>query len=351
MRLGRLIAVALLGAVALSVQPAAAGAAVTCTYDAGSRTANLHLEGTITVLERDGKALVAAGTPCDGATVANTDLVAVDGAGELVLQEVESRFTGLRFRLDLTAPSWFDVYRGNTDDTITVGTNGVSLNRDDTLDVAIVGAWPQIHVDTAAGRDRLSAQGGHGTGDPTDHSVDFRLIGGGDVLRGGGGNDLLLRSFPRATEPPDRVYGYAGDDLLTLDWSDTDAVISGGPGVDTLGAAWTVPAVISLDGMANDGFAGAHNNVMADVENLIGGKAGDTFIGNASANKFTSGGGDDTLVGGGGQDRLKSGNGNDEIDVADGELDHVWAGNGVDHVTLDCGLDHVNDAESMGCVS
>jgi len=347
----KLVWVALLAAGALAMQPASAGAAVTCTYDAGARTVSLHLDNTITVFERDGKALLAAGSPCGGATVSNTDLVDVDGAGELVLQETTARFTGIRFRLDLTAPSWFDVYRGDSNDTITVGTNGVSLDRDDTLDVAIVGAWPHIHADTAAGRDRLSAQGSHGTGDPTDQSVDFRLIGGGDVLRGGSGPDLLLRSFPRASEPADRVIGYAGDDLLTLGWTDTDAVISGGPGVDTLGAAWTVPAIISLDGVANDGVAGAHNNVMADVENLIGGKAGDTFTGNGSANEFKSGGGDDTLVGGGGQDRLKSGNGNDEIDVADGQLDHVWAGNGSDHVTLDCGLDVVNDAEATSCVS
>ena len=324
---------------------------MTCTYDPGTRTASLHLDNTITVLERDGTALLAAGNACDGATVGNTDTMNVDGAGELVLQEVSYRFGDITFHLDLTAPSWFDVYRGDSNDTITVGTNGVSLDRDDTLDVAIVGAWPHVHVDTAAGRDRLSAQGGHGTGDPTDQPVDFRLIGGGDVLRGGGGSDLLLRSFPRASEPADRVFGYGGDDLLTLGWTDTAAVISGGPGVDTLGAAWTVPAIISLDGVANDGVAGAYNNVMADVENLIGGKADDTFIGNASANRFTSGGGSDTLVGGGGRDRIKAGNGNDHVDVADGEADSVSAGAGTDDVNLDCGLDTVTEAESTTCAS
>jgi Ca2+-binding RTX toxin-like protein len=349
--LKRLVAVALLAASTFAVQPATAGAAVTCTYDAGSRTVSLHLDGTITVFERDGKALLAAGSPCAGATVGNTDMVDVDGAGELALQETTARFGDIRFRLDLTAPSYLDVFRGDTNDTVTVGTGGVSLNRDDTVDVAVVGAWPRVYVSTAAGRDRLSAQGGRGTGGPTDQPVDFRVIGGGDVLRGGGGPDLLLRMFPRASDPPDRVYGYGGDDLLTLGWTDTDAVISGGPGVDTLGAAWTVPAIISLDGVANDGVAGAHNNVMADVENLIGGTAADTFIGNGSANQFKSGGGDDTLVGEGGEDRLKAGNGNDEIDVADGQLDHVWAGNGSDHVVLDCGLDVVNDAEATSCAS
>jgi Ca2+-binding RTX toxin-like protein len=347
--LRRLVAVVLLATAALAVQPGTSDAAVTCTYDAGSRTVNLRLEGTITVLERDGKTLLAAGVPCDDATVDNTDTVDVDGSGELVLQEVQYRFGDIAFTLDLTAPSWFDVYRGDTDDTITVGTNGVSLDRDDSLDVVIVGAWPQIHVDSAAGSDRLSAQGGHGTGEPTDQRVDFRLIGGGDVLRGGGGDDYLLRSFPRAGEPADHVFGYGGDDLLTLGWSDTDAVISGGPGVDTLGAAWTVPAIISLDGMANDGMAGARNNVMPDVENLIGGKAGDTFIGNDSANLFKSGGGGDTLVGGGGRDRIRSAGGNDTIDVADGGFDKVSAGAGVDSVTLDCGVDQVRDAEFTNC--
>ena len=110
--LKRLLVVALLAAAALAAQTATAGAAVTCTYDAGTRTANLHLDNTITVLERDGKALLAAGNPCDGATVANTDTMNVDGAGQLVLQEVSYRFGDIRFNLDLTAPSWFDVYRG-----------------------------------------------------------------------------------------------------------------------------------------------------------------------------------------------------------------------------------------------
>ena len=34
----------------------------------------------------------------------------------------------------------------------------------------------------------------------------------------------------RAGEPADRVYGYGGDDLLTLGWSDTDAVMFSGEG-------------------------------------------------------------------------------------------------------------------------
>ena len=147
------------------------------------------------------------------------------------------------------------------------------------------------------------------------------------------------------------MFGYGGDDLLTLGWSDTDAVISGGPGIDTLGAALPMPAFISLDGVANDGVAGAHNNVMADVENLIGGNADDTFVGNASANRFTSGGGSDTLVGGGGRDRIKAGSGDDHIDVADGEFDKVSAGDGTDDVMLDCGVDQAKEAESTTCSS
>ncbi|HEX8105486.1 MAG TPA: hypothetical protein VF533_22920 [Solirubrobacteraceae bacterium] len=62
--------------------------------------------------------------------------------------------------------------------------------------------------------------------------------------------------------------------------------------------------VASLDGVADDGYAGEGDNVRTDVENLSGGLGSDTLTGNTARNRIEGGDGADTVNGGGGDDEL-----------------------------------------------
>ena len=190
-------------------------------------------------------------------------------------------------------------------------------------------------------------------------------------LHGRGGNDTL-----RSDGGNDRLYGDAGDDLLNggpsdyWGWCDCytsgSDVLAGGDGNDTADYSaqprrWVVH--VSLDGVANDGVVGGfdldQDNVMPDVENVIGGFDADILTGNASDNVLDGRDGDDTLNGAGGADRLIGGDGNDTLNAGagpdllfgrsgndefvtrDGEIDNVDCGLGLDYVEAD-GIDVVS---------
>ncbi|MGE5609996.1 MAG: hypothetical protein ACM359_12130, partial [Bacillota bacterium] len=108
----------------------------------------------------------------------------------------------------------------------------------------------------------------------------------------------------------------AGDDTLPAD-PGADQLI-GGPGTDLADySSRTTNLTISLDDQAGDGDPKENDNVMSDVENLIGGSGNDHFIGSYAqkiANTFWTNGGDDTLDGGWGNDTLWGGDG---FDIAD----------------------------------
>ena len=82
------------------------------------------------------------------------------------------------------------------------------------------------------------------------------------------------------------------------------------------------------DGRADDGSsadtkpgASARDNILPDVEDLVGGSGGDTLAGNGLSNLLEGGDGRDLLVGRGGSDRLFGGAGNDKLAARDGEAD------------------------------
>jgi Ca2+-binding RTX toxin-like protein len=108
----------------------------------------------------------------------------------------------------------------------------------------------------------------------------LRGLGGADSLFGRGGNDLLV--------------GGAGKDTL-----------DGGTGVDTADYSDKTDAVVvvlkgSLDASAVVG--GVAEDTLREIENLIGGSAGDTLTGDDNANRLDGGAGADTLAGGLGDD-------------------------------------------------
>ncbi|HZO36376.1 MAG TPA: calcium-binding protein [Solirubrobacteraceae bacterium] len=119
---------------------------------------------------------------------------------------------------------------------------------------------------------------------------------GDDVLVGLGGDDILE--------------GHLGDDLIS-GGEGTD-VLSGYEGYDVIDYSdHTDPVSVTLDGVANDGIAGQHENIGTDFEEIWGGDGDDYLAGSlfnpspgyySVDNVFDGGPGADTIVGGAGFD-------------------------------------------------
>jgi Ca2+-binding RTX toxin-like protein len=162
---------------------------------------------------------------------------------------------------------------------------------------------PDVIVGTS-GRDVIAALGGNdrvfaGPGD------DVVCLGAGnDSLNGGAGDDVLV-----AEGVPDGADSFAGGSG-TLDSVRYDRRTS--------------PLTVSLDNVPDDGEVGERDNNHIDVENVVGGLAGDELIGSATGNSLNGGSGNDRLDGGPGADSLRGGDGNDRLiggsgdDVLDG---------------------------------
>jgi serralysin len=142
-----------------------------------------------------------------------------------------------------------------------------------------------------------------------------RLYGGSraDSLYGGSGNDQLLGLRGR-----DWLDGGPGDDALRGDDPAQGAVsadvLLGGSGRDSVSyVQYSAPVTVDLDGRADDGVAGEHDRVGADVEDIEGGGAGDHLTGNTASNFLRGWSGNDVLYGGAGDDVLEDGLGRDRL--------------------------------------
>lgn len=206
---------------------------------------------------------------------------------------------------------------GQQDDTITGGTGNDQLVGDD----------PNV---VGGGNDSLDGGEGNDTADGQDGADTVRGGNGDDTLGGGGGNDV----FPAEA-------GNDGADVL-----------NGNDGVDTATyAARTAPLQLSLDDQPNDGLVGsAADNVHTDVENLVGGSAGDVLGGSPGPNTLDGGPGDDNISGADGDDALIGAAGNDTAAAGAGH-DSADGGDGNDTLGGDSGDDKLsggpgNDAEA-----
>jgi Ca2+-binding RTX toxin-like protein len=195
---------------------------------------------------------------------------------------------------------------------------------------------------------------------------------GGDVerLEGSRGDDVLAGS-DHAEELTgyfgnDRVEGKGGDDVLLA--GPGDDAYSGGDGTDTLRYDVHIASCscnynsfdglnVSLDGLAGDGAPGESDNVLPDVEGVVGYLGSDTLVGSDAPNLLSGGDGADVLDGGGGADALRGGFGNDSIRSRDGVHDEIDcdahdgayyadSGPGSDSASID-DIDTVSNCESV----
>jgi uncharacterized repeat protein (TIGR01451 family) len=184
------------------------------------------------------------------------------------------------------------------------------------------------------------------------------LAGGSlnDSLDGGAGNDAL-DGFTGS----DSVLGGTGDDTIDARGcsgspclADAADLYSGGDGVDSISYDHRAAAVtVTLDGVADDGALGEHDNVGADIENVTGGDGGDTIVGTDAANVLSGGsdynGQPDSIDGHGGNDVLIGGNACCDVlhgDAGDDQLFGGLTGGG----TLDGGSGNDTMTPSFGGV-
>jgi Ca2+-binding RTX toxin-like protein len=344
--------------VAVACACAALGAAgraeaATCGYDAATRTVTDQLAaydsdtlyvGTTGTIESS-----ASGT-CGAATTANTDRIVVtgspSGAESLGISEQNGPFAkskgpkkarDIAISVDLggSDPNFFSsdaltIEGSPANDTIAIGTAGVALNTNGSLDVAVAND-PQLTVDGQLGNDTITAQGGYGSGAPYASLQQLRIFGTSE--RGSGG----LGETNKLTGRDGRDYlvgggtglqtltGLGGDDALFAEngyFAGGPAAIDGGDGNDTLGGA---------------GF-----------DDTLHGGGGDDNINGGGGNDVLDGGdGNDSLDGSTGRDTINAGAGNDYITATDGEADTIDGGADTDRAFYDGSFDSVTNVEEQ----
>ena len=161
--------------------------------------------------------------------------------------------------------------------------------------------------------DGVAGDGQAGENDNIGTDVE-RLVGGsGNDQVTGSAVDNRLEGGPGA----DELFGLAGKDVLV--GGPGPDVFHGGDSSDTAlydERTAAQPVTVSIDGTANDGETGEGDNVLADVERLYGGAAGDTLTGSDDpliVNIIYGLDGNDLLRGGGGKDNLYGGLDNDNL--------------------------------------
>jgi len=191
----------------------------------------------------------------------------------------------------------------------------------------------------------LGSKGDKATGDGSNNTLEGR--NGNDALNGGNGNDHLL-----GQNGSDTLIGGGGADTF-----------SGGAGLDKVDyTARTKRVTVTIGAGANDGAAGEKDNVLDDVEAVLGGSGSDVLTGEDGANTLsgaagadqlnglggddslnggtgkdviTGGSGDEVITGGPSPDKITAGSGDDVINAKDGAKDAIDCGTGDDHATAD----------------
>src|SRR3712207_2507074 len=168
-------ALVLLGSVLVATP---ARAVVVCAFDDATGTVTITLDnGDVARVVRSGEAITVDGTPCDTATVTNTDTIDVSSTGTAAevridlsggpfapgeTAETDAADSEIEWLVSLLAGSTLRVIGSGQADHVVVGADGVNLNADETtgdVDVVITGA-PTIVLEGGDGADILSNAGG-----------------------------------------------------------------------------------------------------------------------------------------------------------------------------------------------
>jgi hypothetical protein len=220
-----------------------------------------------------------------------------------------------------------------------------------------------VTLNGGSGQDQLIAGGSTAT--LNGGAGDDGLIGGtgGATLNGGDGDDSLT-----AGTGPETLSGGNGDDSITINPGSGTDTVSGGAGIDqvqysdnnfvsgTGGAPDSyvaTPVNVSLDNVANDGYAGNNSNIESDVEDVSVSDQADcsqttgiacangsaTLTGDSGPNSLSGGSGNDTITGGGGGDFLSGNAGNNTLNGVNGFPDR-----------LDCGGTGTANADQLDTV-
>jgi Ca2+-binding RTX toxin-like protein len=194
----------------------------------------------------------------------------------------------------------------------------------------------------------VTIEGGNGNDSITGGNFNDNLNGGNgnDLVHGGNGNDLVTGGAGN-----DNLNGDDGSD--NLNGGDGADRMSGGGGIDQVSYADRLIGVnITLDGVANDGTPARAatateparpaegDNVLGDVEKLIGSRGNDHIVANDAANTISGGQGNDYIDARGGNDIVEGGDGNDEIHGGTGN-DKLYGGGGSDKLFGDDGNDYL----------
>ncbi|MGF6230377.1 Ca2+-binding RTX toxin-like protein [Inquilinus ginsengisoli] len=197
-----------------------------------------------------------------------------------------------------------DTLTGNTGANTLQGWNGNDVLRGaagaDRLDggagidtASYWGATVGVTVNLAAG----TGTGGEAQGD---------ILIGIEHLSGSQANDTLTGNAGANT-----LQGWNGNDVLR-GGAGADR-LDGGAGVDTA-SYWGETAGVTVNLATGTGTGGhAQGDILIGIENVSGGRAGDTLIGSNGANALNGYEGNDLLRGGAGKDSLTGGSGADRF--------------------------------------
>src|SRR5215471_10263262 len=227
------------------------------------------------------------------------------------------------------------VLAGDGDDTLFGGSGDDVLDGGAGTDLATyAAATSSVTIDL--GLAGPQAVGG-GQGSDSFNAIE-NLIGSNfaDALSGDAANNMLTGGAGN-----DTLNGGAGDDFLVGGTGNN--IFDGGTGIDTVDYSAEAGAVKANLQSGNGKASG--NDSYTDIENLIGGSAGDKLTGNHSDNLLVGNGGDDQLMGLKGADTLIGGDGADTLLGQEGD-DDLTGGAGDDCMAGGDGSDTANYGDS-----
>ena len=214
------------------------------------------------------------------------------GEGNDALLNIENVLTGAGNDLIVGSASDNQLNGGAGDDSIVGGAGNDSilcLAGNDTISFAT--SSDALTIDLTAGT-AVGTTTGHDTMSMCEDVIGGAgndiIVGNADAnyLSGGAGNDTIKGQFGN-----DALNGGIGNDSL-----------SGGAGTDTVDYSDSTSAVkVNLTTMKS---SGAGNDVLSNVENIVGGAGNDVLVGSAGPNVIDGGAGDDNIDGAAGTDTL-----------------------------------------------